>query len=131
MSAGKITNSKKGKFVFAGDHHRSLEIVQPEKRKHRIWTPWTACAAIVYGPFLGFNPVGPMMMLISSSIRKWKKNSSKDSSISTAEEYISQINQVIHFSVRVMMAKRRASCLLLEKRKTEVIADASAATEPR
>ena len=102
LNAGKVTNSRKGKFLLAGVKHRSLG--KPAQRKLPLWT--------------------------RSVLRKLEKP--HRTSASMDRKSTPEIKQTIHFSVRVTLAKFGATCSLLGRRKTEILVDdASAATEPK
>ena len=129
LDAGKVTNSMKGKFLYAGVQHRGLGAREPHQRKRPLWTLSTSPALLAF-----LTPVPRAGVPIAKGIRSvlGKREKPHQTSGSTDGENTSEIKQTMHFSVRVMLANLRTTCSLLERRKTEVLVDdASAATEPK
>lgn len=132
LNAGKVTQSRKGKFLLAGNQLRSPGIRKQDQHKRPLWTLSTSPASLAF-----LTPIPRAGLPIAKGIRSVLGKLEKNHRTSTGadEEGISEIKQTIHFTVRVMMARDREHCNLLERRKTEVVVDddndASAATKPK
>ena len=124
---GKINPSLTGLFILSGPEPRKPGENRARRHRRRAMTPTARAldptALLILGAERAFHATKRRLTKLKHESMGEDSTPTEDRVQSNPDSEVHDllVKQSVHFSVRIMMAHNLNNCLLLEKRKTEIL----------